>query len=155
MCGDRRAFIVRRMTTSISNDTAQAHLDAVGRLYAAYASGDMDGVLAELTDDVDWAAEASSSSAPWYGAHRGKHEVPRFFAAIASSVDIQAFDIIGMTAGDNDVVTTVHWTFTVKATGKSATMYMQHWWRFAGDKIAFFRGSEDSEQTVAAFRQSD
>jgi hypothetical protein len=31
---------------------------------------------------------------------------------------------------------------------------MQHWWRFAGAKIVFFRGSEDSEQTAAAFREA-
>ena len=30
-------------------------------------------------------------------------------------------------------------------------MYMQHWWRFAGGKIVFFRGSEDTEQSAAAF----
>ena len=42
-------------------------------------------------------------------------------------------------------------TYTVKATGKSASMYMQHWWRFADGKIVFFRGSEDSEQSARAF----
>jgi hypothetical protein len=30
-------------------------------------------------------------------------------------------------------------------------MYMQHWWRFADGKIVFFRGSEDTEQSAAAF----
>ena len=30
-------------------------------------------------------------------------------------------------------------------------MYMQHWLRFAGGKIVFFRGSEDTEQSAAAF----
>jgi len=31
-------------------------------------------------------------------------------------------------------------------------MYMQHWWRFADSKVVFFRGSEDSEQSAAAFK---
>ena len=39
----------------------------------------------------------------------------------------------------------------VNATGKSAAMHMQHWWRFADGKIVFFRGSEDTEQSAAAF----
>lgn len=56
-----------------------------------------------------------------------------------------------MTSNETDVVSTIHWTYTVKATGKSASMYMQHWWRFADGKIVFFRGSEDSAQSVAAF----
>jgi hypothetical protein len=28
---------------------------------------------------------------------------------------------------------------------------MQRWWRFADGKIAFFRGSEDTAQSAAAF----
>jgi hypothetical protein len=31
-------------------------------------------------------------------------------------------------------------------------MYLQHWWRFVDGKIALFRGSEDTEQSAAAFR---
>lgn len=139
------------MTTNTITDTAQAHLAAVGRLYAAYGRGDMDAVLAEVADDVDWAAEAASTTLPWYGPHRGKQEVPRFFEAIASTVDISAFDMVGLASNETDVVATVHWTFTVKTTGKTASMYMQHWWRFADGKIVFFRGSEDSEQSAAAF----
>jgi ketosteroid isomerase-like protein len=139
------------MTTNTITDTAQAHLAAVGRLYAAYGRGDMDGVLAEVADDVDWAAEAASTTLPWYGPHHGKPEVPRFFKAIAATIDISEFEIVGLASNETDVVATVHWTFTVKTTGKTASMYMQHWWRFADDNIVFFRGSEDSEQSAAAF----
>ena len=139
------------MTTDTISDTAQAHLAAVQRLYAAYGRGDMDGVLAEVADDVDWAAEAASTTVPWYGRHHGKPEVPRFFEAIASTIDISEFELVGMAANETDVVATVRWMFTVKATGKAASMYMQHWWRFADGKIVFFRGSEDSQQSVAAF----
>ena len=32
---------------------------------------------------------------------------------------------------------------------------MQHWWRFADGRIVWFRGSEDSAQTVAAFAPSN
>jgi ketosteroid isomerase-like protein len=140
------------MSTNTISNTAQSHLDAVGRLYAGYGSGDIDAVLDQLADDVDWAAEAAGTAVPWYGPHRGKKEVPRFFQAIGSNVDVSEFDIIGMTASETDVVTTVHWTYTVKANGKTASMYMQHWFRFADGKIVFFRGSEDSAQSVAAFR---
>ena len=130
----------------------QQHRDAIGRFYESCGRGDMAGVLAELADDVDWAAEAAGTSVPWYGTFKGTGEVPKFFDAIASNVEISEFDLVGMTASDTDVVATVHWTFTVRSTGRSASMYMQHWWRFGdGDKVIFFRGSEDSAQTVVAF----
>jgi ketosteroid isomerase-like protein len=131
---------------------SEANLDAVGRLYAAYGRGDMGAVLDELADDVDWAAEAAGTAVPWWGPHRGRDDVPRFFEAIAANVDISKFDIVTMTANDEgDVIATIDWSFTVKATGKTASMFMQHWWRFAEGKIAFFRGSEDSAQSAAAF----
>jgi ketosteroid isomerase-like protein len=135
-------------TITTDNDT---HLAAIQRLYAAYGRGDLDAVLAELADDVDWAAEAASASVPWYGRYQGRSEVARFFQAIVSNVDISEFDILGLSSNATDVVATVHWTYTVKATGKTASMYMQHWWRFADDQVVFFRGSEDTEQSAAAF----
>jgi ketosteroid isomerase-like protein len=137
------------MATTVTGNLQ--NIEAVQRLYAAFERGDIDGVLVDLDDDVDWAAEAASGNVPWYGSFRGRTSVPAFFAAIGSNVDISEFDIIGFTANDTDVVTTVHWTYTVHATGKTASMYMQHWWRLADGRIVFFRGSEDTEQSAAAF----
>jgi hypothetical protein len=135
-------------TTTITHP----NINSVQRLYAAFGSGDMDGVLAELADDVDWAAEAAGNDVPWYGSFRGRGAVPAFFAAIATNIDVTEFTVVGLTSNDTDVVATIHWQYTVHATGKKASMYMQHWWRFADGKIVWFRGSEDSAQSVAAFR---
>ena len=126
-------------------------VEAVQRLYEAYGRGDVDAVLAELADDVDWAAEAASTSVPWYGSFRGKDQIPRFFEAVGSSVDVTEFTPLSFTSNDSDVIVAVHWAYTVKSTGKRAAMHMQHWWRFADGKITFFRGSEDTEQSAAAF----
>ncbi len=48
--------------------------------------------LAELADDVDWAAEAASSSAPWYGASAARPRSPGS-SRIASSVDVTEFTV--------------------------------------------------------------
>jgi ketosteroid isomerase-like protein len=126
-------------------------IKAVQRLYEAYGRGDVEAVLAEVADEVDWAAEAASSSVPWYGSHRGKGEVLRFFKEIGSSVAVTEFTPLSFTSNETDVIVTIWWAYTVNATGKSAAMHMQHWWRFADGKIVFFRGSEDTEQSAAAF----
>ena len=126
-------------------------IEAVQRLYEAYGRGDVDAVLAELADNVDWAAEAASASAPWYGSFRGKAEVPRFFKEIGSSIEVTEFTPLSFASNETDVMVTLWWAYTVNATGKRAAMHMQHWWRFADGKIASFRGSEDTEQSAAAF----
>ena len=137
--------------TTPDHHNPDTKIEAVQRLYEAYGRGDVDAVLAELADDVDWAAEAASTSVPWYGSYLGKGEVPRFFKEIGSNVEVTEFAPISFTSNDTDVVATIHWSYKVNATGKTAAMYMQHWWRFAEGKIAFFRGSEDTEQSAAAF----
>ena len=111
----------------------------------------MEAVLAEVADDVDWAAEAASTSVPWFGSHRGKGEVARFFKEIGSNIEVTEFTPLSFASNETDVVATVRWAYTVNTTGKSAAMLMQHWWRFADGKIVFFRGSEDSLQSAVAF----
>ena len=46
---------------------------------------------------------------------------------------------------------TIRFAFTVRATGKTTSMDLHHWFRFADGKIVFYRGTEDTEQTAAAF----
>jgi ketosteroid isomerase-like protein len=134
-----------------THSTSDPKIATVQRLYGAYGRGDMDAVVADLADDVDWAAEAAGTSVPWWGTFGGKADVRRFFKEITSNVDVTEFDLVSFTSNDTDVVAIVHWTFTVGATGKTASMFMQHWFRFADEKIVFFRGSEDSDQSARVF----
>jgi len=128
-------------------------IEVVQRLYEAYGKGDIDAVLANLADDVDWAAEAASNSVPWYGTYRGKAEVPHFFKEIGSNVEVTEFTPLSFTSNDTDVIVAVRWAYTVRSTGKHAAMLMQHWWSFRDGRIATFRGSEDTEQSAAAFAE--
>jgi uncharacterized protein len=136
-------------STDVVNSTNST--DVVKRLYEAYAKRDIDAVLAELADDVDWAAEAASTSVPWYGPFRGRQSVPGFFAAIGTHVDVTEFVPVTFISNETDVVAIIRWTFTVKSTQRTASMFMQHWWRVVDGKIVFFRGSEDTEQSARAF----
>ncbi len=36
----------------------------------------------------------------------------------------------------------------VKATGKTGTMDLHHWWRFQDGKVIFYRGTEDTALTA-------
>ena len=128
-------------------------IESTQRMYAAFGRADVEAVLAELADDVDWVSvsEGRHPSVPWYGSYRGKAEVPRFFKEIGANVDITEFTPLSFTSDDTDVMVALRWSFTARATGRSATLHMQHWWRFADGKVAAVRTVEDSEQTAAAF----
>jgi ketosteroid isomerase-like protein len=128
---------------------ADPKVEAIQRLYDAFFRQDMDAILDELADEIDWAAEASSSTAPWYGSYRTKADVPRFFEALGSTVEFTEFTPLSFASNDTDVMVAIRWGFKVRSTGKTATMNLHHWWRFADGKIVFYRGSDDSELTAS------
>jgi hypothetical protein len=72
-------------------------------------------VLKAVTDDVDWAAEISSTVAPRYGVRHGKDGVASFFEAFGSTMEVQKFNPYAFAANDSEVHTVVH----CRATGKA------------------------------------
>ena len=139
------------------NETNHPHADpkilAVQRMYEALGRGDVDAIVAELAEDVDWVSVTpnGSPSVPWYGSYQGRAEVPRFFKEIGTCAQITEFSPLSFTSNETDVMVAIVWGITVHATGKSVTLPMQHWFRFANGKVTVVRTAEDSEQTAAAF----
>ena len=133
--------------------TSDPKIEAVQRMYAGLGRGDFDAIVAELADKVDWVSvsETGSKDVPWYGKYCGKADVPRFFQAIGSNVDITEFTPLSFTSNDTDVMVALRWGITVRATGKSVTLPMQHWFRFADGKVVSVLTAEDTAATAAIF----
>jgi uncharacterized protein len=125
-------------------------IETIRSVYEAFGRGDIDFILSQVTDDVDWASCPGSDVAPWHGIHRGKAEVPNFFKALGDSLQITEFTPLSFASNETDVMVVTRWAATVPATGKSAAMDIHHWWRFRDGKICFYRGTEDTAQTQAA-----
>jgi ketosteroid isomerase-like protein len=131
---------------------AETNIKTIQMVYEAFGRGDVDAILANVTDDVDWASEASGNGAPWYGPHRGPGEVGHFFAAFGSTMDVEDFTPITLVGDDRDVLTVVHIAGTARSSGRRIEMELHHYFRFRDGKIAYYRGTEDTAQTEAALR---
>ena len=106
-----------------------------------------------VADDVDWSAEAADSSiVSWYGPRSGKDQVGAFFAAYGSAMDVQEFTPVTYAANDTEVLSVVHIRGTARATGKTIDMNVHHHFKFADDKIVYWRGTEDTAQSAAALQ---
>lgn len=132
--------------------SADSNIKTIAAVYEAFGRGDVAAILGAVTDDVDWAAETTSTAAPWYGVRHGKEAVAEFFTAFGSTMEVEEFTPVSFAANDTDVLTVVRFAARSRATGKSAAMDLHHFFRFSDGKIAYYRGTEDTAQTEAVLR---
>ena len=128
-----------------------ANMETVQRIYEAFGRGDVDAILGMLTDDVDWASEASVTKAPWHGIRTGKTEVAGFFEALATTIDVLEFTPLAFAANDDDVMVVIRFEMKVRATGRSGVMELHHWWRLRDGKVWRYRGTEDTALVGSLF----
>jgi uncharacterized protein len=132
--------------------SADENIKTITSIYEAFGRGDVAAILAALTEDVDWAADAASDAAPWYGVRHGKDAVTEFFAAFGSTMEVEDFTPVSFAANDTDVHTVVRFRGRSRQTGRTAAMNLHHWFIFRDGKIAYYRGSEDTAQTAATLK---
>jgi len=132
--------------------SAEDNVKTIQAVYEAFARGDVAFILERVTDDVDWATDTSSTAAPWYGPHHGKAGVTEFFQAFGSTMTVQQFEPVSFASNQTEVHTVVKFKSTRATNGKTADMNLHHWFQFRDGKIAYYRGTEDTSQTEAIFR---
>jgi ketosteroid isomerase-like protein len=130
--------------------SAEDNINTIQTIYQAFGRGDVQAILAALSDDVDWAAETSSTAAPWYGVRNDKDAVAAFFQQFASSVDTAVFEPTAFAANETDVFALVRYRGTARATGTEIETQLHHYFRFRDGKIDYYRGTEDTAQTERA-----
>lgn len=127
-------------------------IKTVTQMYEAFGRGDIPAILAALADDVDWAAETTSTAGHWYGVRHGKDAVVDFFTSFGSAMEIEEFTPLSFAANDDDVLSVVRCRARSRDTGRQVTMDLHHWFRFRDGKVYFYRGTEDTAQVEAALK---
>ena len=132
--------------------SADKNIKTITPIYESFGRGGVAAILAALTEDIDWAAEAASDAAPWYGVRHGRDAVMEFFATFGSTMEAEDFTPISFAANDTDVHTVVRFRGRSRQTGKTAAMNLHHFFAFCDGKIAYYRGSEDTARTAAVLK---
>jgi ketosteroid isomerase-like protein len=127
------------------------NVNTIKAVYEAFGRGDVGFIVANVTDDVDWASDTSSDAAPWYGPRKGTKGVGEFFEAFGKTMEVEDFTPLTFGSNDDgDVFTIVRFVTRSRETGKVARMNLHHWFRFTDGKISYYRGTEDTAITAAA-----
>jgi ketosteroid isomerase-like protein len=122
----------------------------VQAIYECFGRGDVDGILARLSEDVEWEHDWGAPPLKWYAPRRGRAEVPQFFAALAD-FEFLRFEPVAFLEGANMVAVPVQLEVRVKATGRVVRDLEAHLWTFGDDgKVARFRHLVDTLQFALA-----
>lgn len=121
-------------------------IDIVQQIYADFGRGDVPAILQRLAEDVEWEYATGPSPIPWLQPLKGREQVPKFFEALFSSVEITRFEV-GKIFGDADtVVDLVTLEYTARATGRKVQEIDEvHIWHFnAAGQVQRFRHRADT-----------
>jgi ketosteroid isomerase-like protein len=130
------------------------NIQTVKSVYEAFGRGDVDAIIAAVSDDVDWSSDTASDAAPWYGSRRGTDGVASFFSDFGAAMEVEEFTPLTFAASGDDVLTVVRFRARSRATGKVAEMQLHHWFHFRDGKIDYYRGTEDTAITAATLGAS-
>ena len=128
----------------------QHNVKQIQEMYAAFGRSDVQTIIANLTDDVRWVSHLEPV-VPWHGDFSGKNRVPRFFAAIFETVEVQSFTPQEWIAEGDTVVSIGEFGCRARSTGKTARTRWVFIWKFRNGKVYSYEQFHDGA-LAAAFR---
>lgn len=132
-------------------------IQTVQHIYTAFGRGDLPAILACLAEDIEWEYGSTPNPVPWLQPLRGRAQVPRFFDALLTQVEILRFEPRLCLGEGARVVGVVDFEATVRATGKRLVEIDEvHLFHFdAQGQVARFRHRADTWQHAMALRAGD
>jgi hypothetical protein len=121
---------------------AEQSVEVVKGIYAAFATGDVPGVLGSFSEDIEW---YEAEGMPYGGLHRGGDAVAqKVFGPIAEDVDNFAVTPEEFMSSGESVAVVTRYTGTGKETGKNLDQTAVHVWNIRDGKAARFRQFMDT-----------
>jgi ketosteroid isomerase-like protein len=132
-------------------DRSAANVNLVRNLYAAFRAGDVSGLIALLSPDVEW-CEPPNPFNPAAGSRHGHAGFLEWLRIGKESEDILALEPRQFLADADSVAVVGHSTCRAKPTGRTYETDFVHLVTFKDGKIARFQEFFDTYAAGEAFR---
>lgn len=129
----------------------QANIQAVRDIYAGFASGDMNAILANMDETIVWQHPGSGEGIPFAGTFEGKAGVLRFFELAMQSIDVLDQRVLELISDAGRVVVLGYEHMRVKSTGQEYRSNWVHLYTFRNGKIVQFEEFIDTAALRRAF----
>ena len=131
---------------------AEQENNAVVRgLYESFKAGDIDAMLGVMAEDIEWQLP-EIAGVPFSGKRQGHADIREFFASVAEMQDVEEFELDTVIAQGDTVVVLGHYTWRVKATGRSFSSDFAHAFHMAAGKVGRFQEFLDTAAAAAAYQ---
>jgi uncharacterized protein len=128
--------------------------ETVRQAYENFKSGDIQALLNQLTDDVQWQAPKVDNVPFATGKYSGREEVGQFFARLADAQDFKQFEPRDFIAQGDKVVVLGHYMWRAKSTGREYEADWAHVFTIREGKITGFQEYTDTAALAAAYQKA-
>jgi ketosteroid isomerase-like protein len=126
-------------------------LELAKKFYDSFANDDIQSVLSCLADDILWEMNGPSTI-PYFGTFRGKAEVEKFFARVASEEEIFYFAAEQFVDGGDSVAVVGREHCRARVTGKEFKVCWTHVFDCRNGKIYRWREFIDTAPMAVAYQ---
>lgn len=130
----------------------QESVQVVKEGYAAFGRGDLQGLLALLSEDVEW--HIPGSGLPTAGAYRGRAGVAKFFETLSAEADILDFQPREFIADGDRVIVTGWERVKIRATNRTVDLNWVMSFTVRNGQVAIFREYTDTKVLADAYETS-
>ncbi len=125
---------------------SERNIQIVQQIYAAFGRGDVPAILEHLGDDLrHFGVVADRAEAPWHMQITRKQDVPRFFQALAETLEFTRLEPRDFVAGADLVYCTIGFDAIVKKNGRKVTLESSmHRFTLKDGRVVDWRGTEDT-----------
>ena len=131
-----------------------SNTDTVRAIYEAFGKGDVNAIVERLAPDVQWECDRAPNDVPWLQPLRGRHEVPKFFAALAEHVELRKFEPKLILGSGDTVLALFDYEGYSRRTGKAVgESQAAHIWHFdSAGRVKSYKNAVDSYGSSQALR---
>jgi len=131
----------------------QENTKVVQQAYDYFKSGNIEGVLSLMSNDVDWRLP-NIENMPHAGTRKGLEQVTEFFSTLAEVQDAKQFDPNEFIAQGDRVVALGHYIWNVKATNREYESDFVHVFTVRDGKITGFDEYFDTTPATMAYQKT-
>ena len=123
--------------------SAEQNIKAAQEGYAAFGRGDIQGILAQLDENIEWVSP-EMPGVSGSGTKRGHQGVLEFFQSVSENWEFQAFEPRDFIASGDSVAAVGHYRAKARKTGIVAECDWVMVWKFRNGKCLHFQEFTDT-----------